>query len=59
MDVAAAAANALQTRVLAMTLTDVRASVAASTAHASPLQPADVILELSAAAQQLLDKPSS
>ena len=55
MDVAAATAGSLQTRVLAMTLTDVRASIAASTAQSSPTpQPADVILELSAAAQQLL-----
>ena len=54
MDVAAAAAGALHTRVLAMTLTDVRASIAASTAQSSPTQPADVILELSAAAQQLM-----
>ena len=55
MDVAAAAAGALHARVLAMTLTDVRASIAASTAQSSPTaQPADVILELSTAAQQLM-----
>ena len=59
MDVAAASAAALQTRVLAMTLTDVRASIATITEQASPTQPADVILELSAAAQQLLQQPST
>ena len=59
MDVAAASSAALQTRVLAMTLTDVRASIAASTAQSSPQQPADVILQLSTAAQQLLKTPSS
>ena len=60
MDVAAASSAALQTRVLAMTLTDVRASIAASTAQSSPQQqPADVILQLSTAAQQLLTPPSA
>ncbi len=59
MDVAAAASAALHNRVLAMTLTDVRASVAASTAHSSPQQPADVVLELSVAAQQLLTPPAT
>jgi Flp pilus assembly CpaE family ATPase len=54
MDVSAAAAGALQTRVLAMTLTDVRASIAVAQEQSSPTQTADVILELSAAAQQLL-----
>ena len=55
MDVSAAAANALQTRVLAMTLTDVRASIAVAQEQSSPTaQPADVILDLSVAAQQLL-----
>jgi Flp pilus assembly CpaE family ATPase len=58
MDVAAAAAGALQTRVLAMTLTDVRASLAVSAAQSSPSQPADVILELSSAAQKLLSSPA-
>jgi hypothetical protein len=54
MDVSAAAANALQTRVLAMTLTDARATIAQVMEQSSPTQPADVILDLSAAAQQLL-----
>jgi hypothetical protein len=55
-----AVSAALDTRVLAMTLTDVRASMAVSTEHSSPqgpqaqAQPADVILDLSLAAQQLL-----
>jgi hypothetical protein len=60
MDVAAAAANALQMRVLAMTLTDARATIAAITEQASPTaQPADVILDLSTAAQNLLNAKSS
>jgi Flp pilus assembly CpaE family ATPase len=54
MDVSAAVAGALQTRVLAMTLTDVRASIAVAQEQSSPTQTADVILELSTAAQQLL-----
>jgi hypothetical protein len=59
MDVNAAAAGALQTRVLSMTLTDARASIAVATEQSSPTaQPADVILQLSAAAQQLLKTPS-
>ena len=54
MDVAAAAANALHTRVLAMTLTDARATVAVAQEQSSPTQTPDVILDLSVAAQQLL-----
>ena len=55
MDVQAAAAGALQMRVLAMTLTDARSTIAAVTEQSSPTQqPADVILDLSVAAQQLL-----
>jgi siroheme synthase len=55
MDVAAASASALQTRVLAMTLTDARATIAQVIEQSSPTQqPADVILSLSTAAQQLL-----
>ena len=58
MDVSAAAAGALQTRVLAMTLTDARATLAVVQEQSSPTtQPADVILELSAAAQKLLQSP--
>ena len=47
---------ALSTRVLAMTMTDVRATLVntQNVQAAAPAQPADVILELSAAAQQLL-----
>jgi hypothetical protein len=42
-------------RVLAMSLSDVRATIAqAQAAQAQSAQPADVILELSTAAQQLL-----
>jgi D-arabinose 5-phosphate isomerase GutQ len=60
MDVSAAAAASLQTRVLAMTLTDVRASVAVTTEQSSPAaRPADVILDLSVAAQQLLKAPGA
>ena len=58
MDVSAATAGALQTRVLAMTLTDARATIAVAQEQSSPTQTADVILELSAAAQQLLKAPS-
>ena len=54
MDVSAAVAGALQTRVLAMTLTDARATIAIAQEQSSPTQSADVILELSTAAQQLL-----
>ena len=54
MDVSAAAAGALQTRVLAMTLTDARATIAVAQEQSSPTQTADVILDLSTAAQQLL-----
>ena len=54
MDVSAAAAGALHTRVLAMTLTDVRASLDVAQNQSSPTQPADVILDLSLAAQQLM-----
>jgi hypothetical protein len=55
MDVNAAVAGALHTRVLAMTLTDVRASIAVAQEQSSPTaRPADVILDLSVAAQQLL-----
>jgi hypothetical protein len=59
MDVSAAVAGSLQTRVLAMTLTDARATIAVAQEQSSPTQSPDVILELSAAAQQLLDKPST
>lgn len=54
MDVAAASAAALQTRVLAMTLTDARATIATVLEQSSPSQSPEVILDLSVAAQQLL-----
>ena len=54
---AAQTAVPLETRALAMTLSDARATLAnvqAAQARADA-QPADVVLELSTAAQQLLD----
>ena len=60
MDPVAASAEALQTRVLAMTLTDVRASLATVAQQSSPTPQPDAILELSTAAQALLHAaPSS
>ncbi len=61
MNPVSTASAALDTRVLAMALSDVRATITstqAASAHAgeSPSQPADVILELSTAAQQLLGR---
>ena len=51
-------AGGLELRVLSMAMTDVRATIAqTSEAQASQqAQPADVILELSTAAQQLLGR---
>jgi hypothetical protein len=52
-------AAALETKVLSMALTDVRATIAqsqAATQAGGQAQPADVILELSTAAQQLLGR---
>jgi hypothetical protein len=59
MDPVSAAAGALDTRVLSMQLTDVRASLAQVQQVSSPTQTADVILHLSTAAQQLLKTPPS